>query len=298
MRLQLTDDASDRAEAARSLRTFGFTPARGFHPGLDVVQHAGGTGPGEIAFDLLDSVVEAIADGTGRRGFLDPHADRQRILLVKIFAALVEVDDIAVGGPAESPLGPGDTVLRLFVKEGTKRDLFDRSAGFTAPGTELRFAFSLASGCFHFLNLHLEVWYKVKLIKYHPEMRIGEVAERAGLNTQTIRFYEREGMLPAPARGSNGYREYKADTLTEIAFIRGCQNAGFTLKEIKWLKSLDTGADETCGKVRELLSQKRTVIEEKIESLKTIQTRLKAMEDRCAGLPAETACLVLSGKDL
>jgi MerR family transcriptional regulator, copper efflux regulator len=64
-------------------------------------------------------------------------------------------------------------------------------------------------------------------------MRIGELAKSAAVNIQTLRFYEREGLLPKPARSTSGYREYDRRAVDRLKFIRSCQEIGFTLKEIK-----------------------------------------------------------------
>jgi MerR family copper efflux transcriptional regulator len=64
-------------------------------------------------------------------------------------------------------------------------------------------------------------------------VRIGELAKSAGVNVQTLRFYEREGLLPKPARTRSGYREYADRDLARVAFIRSCQEIGFTLKDVK-----------------------------------------------------------------
>jgi DNA-binding transcriptional MerR regulator len=64
-------------------------------------------------------------------------------------------------------------------------------------------------------------------------MRIGELAKTARVNVQTLRFYEREGLLPKPARRASGYREYTPRDLDRVQFIRSCQEIGFTLKDVK-----------------------------------------------------------------
>jgi DNA-binding transcriptional MerR regulator len=64
-------------------------------------------------------------------------------------------------------------------------------------------------------------------------MRIGELAKYAGVNVQTLRFYEREGLLPKPSRTSSGYREYGRRDVDRVNFIRSCQDIGFTLKDVK-----------------------------------------------------------------
>jgi len=64
-------------------------------------------------------------------------------------------------------------------------------------------------------------------------MRIGQLAKAAAVNVQTLRFYEREGLLPPPARSRSGYREYRAGAISQVQFIRSCQEIGFTLADVK-----------------------------------------------------------------
>ena len=69
-------------------------------------------------------------------------------------------------------------------------------------------------------------------------MRIGELAKRAGVNLQTVRFYERRGLLRKPSRTRSGYRDYERADLENLAFIKWCQKLGFTLKEVRQLLTL------------------------------------------------------------
>src|SRR5680860_91024 len=81
-------------------------------------------------------------------------------------------------------------------------------------------------------------------------MRIGEVAAAAGVPTQTVRFYERRGLLPQPLRGPNGYREYDASILTRLAFIRCGQAAGLTLVEVASILDLRHEGAVPCAHVQ------------------------------------------------
>lgn len=87
-------------------------------------------------------------------------------------------------------------------------------------------------------------------------MLIGEVAAAAAVPTQTIRFYERRGLLPEPRRGSSGYREYDASILTRLAFIRSGQAAGLTLVEVASILDLRRGGAVPCAHVHSLLVTK------------------------------------------
>lgn len=108
-------------------------------------------------------------------------------------------------------------------------------------------------------------------------MRIGEVAVAAGLPTQTIRFYERKGLLPPPRRGPNGYRTYDTSTITRLRFIRSGQSAGLTLLEIAAILELRGEGATPCAHVRELLSTK-------LHEVKGRQRELAALEAELEGL--------------
>lgn len=87
-------------------------------------------------------------------------------------------------------------------------------------------------------------------------MRIGDVATRAGVNTQTLRYYERRGILGGPKRSASGYREYPTDTVRLVRFIKRAQELGFTLTEIEELITLRQTTPKRRGKVRELAAAK------------------------------------------
>ncbi len=112
-------------------------------------------------------------------------------------------------------------------------------------------------------------------------MRIGEAAEAAGVPTQTIRFYERRGLLPSPARGSNGYREYDASVLARLAFIRSGQAAGLTLVEIASVLDLRRDGAVPCAHVHSLLTTK-------LDDVRRRQHELAVLEKELQGLIARS----------
>ncbi len=111
-------------------------------------------------------------------------------------------------------------------------------------------------------------------------MRIGEVAAAAGLPTQTIRFYERKGLLPQPRRAPNGYRVYDAPTLTRLRFIRSGQGAGLTLVEIATILELRGEGVTPCTHVRELLSTKLHDVQARQRELSALETELEGLISR------------------
>lgn len=123
-------------------------------------------------------------------------------------------------------------------------------------------------------------------------MKIGELAQKAGVSTQTVRFYERSGLLSAPARRANGYRDYGREALEEIAFVRECRNAGLTLREIEQLGRLNPKDATTCSEMSEFLRRKIAGVDQKIADLKQVRARLAVMQSVCEGASGD-ACPTL-----
>lgn len=111
-------------------------------------------------------------------------------------------------------------------------------------------------------------------------MRIGEVAEAAGVPSQTIRFYERKGLLPQARRSSNGYREYDPATLTALAFIRNGQAAGLTLVEIATILDLRRKGTAPCGHVHDLLAAKLLDVQRRRRELAGLEAELDHLVSR------------------
>jgi len=112
-------------------------------------------------------------------------------------------------------------------------------------------------------------------------MRIGEVAASAGVNRQTIRFYEREGLLPNPTRRANGYREYPADTVALVRFIKRAQDLGFSLNEAKALSDLRPTAGRDRPRVRALAEAKLADVRQRIAQLQAIEWALAGFVTDC-----------------
>lgn len=111
-------------------------------------------------------------------------------------------------------------------------------------------------------------------------MRIGEVAAAAGLATQTIRFYERRGLLPEPCRGPNGYRQYDASMLVRLRFIRTAQTAGLTLVEIAGIIALRDDGATPCSHVQSLLLTKLCDVRSRQRELAAAEEELGCLIDR------------------
>lgn len=115
-------------------------------------------------------------------------------------------------------------------------------------------------------------------------MRIGELADAAGMTTKALRFYEARGLLPPPARTASGYRDYDPETVERLAFIRDAQLAGLTLTEIaSVLEMKDTGTG-TCEHTASLLRRHLDDLDGRIAALAETRQRLRDLADRAAGL--------------
>jgi MerR family transcriptional regulator, copper efflux regulator len=112
---------------------------------------------------------------------------------------------------------------------------------------------------------------------------IGKVARRAGIGVETIRFYEREGLLAAPARRDSGYRLYTEGVIGRIRFIRRAKELGFSLKEIKELLQLRRNSSSTCEDIREKAEAKIANVETKIAMLKKMKQALTELSAACKG---------------
>lgn len=121
-----------------------------------------------------------------------------------------------------------------------------------------------------------------------------QLAEQGGVNVQTLRYYEGEGLLPRPPRTASGYRTYPADTVDLIRFIKRAQGLGFTLRQIKQLIALREHPEAACADVRRQAEAKLTEIAEKMRSLRTMQRELTRLVDACAGPSRSHSCPVLT----
>jgi DNA-binding transcriptional MerR regulator len=111
----------------------------------------------------------------------------------------------------------------------------------------------------------------------------GELAKLGGVNPETIRYYERSGLLPEAPRSEAGYRLFAPDMVRRIRFIKRAQAVGFSLHEIKRLLDIKVAADATRSDVREMVSGKINEIEEKIAALVAMKETLLNLESLCDG---------------
>lgn len=126
------------------------------------------------------------------------------------------------------------------------------------------------------------------------DLTISRAAKRAGVGVETIRFYERRGLIKQPPRPrSGGFRFYDKDVVERVRFIRQAQELGFSLREIKELLSLRADATADCGDVRTKAITKRTEVERKIGQLQQIRAALDNLIASCPGGGALRACTII-----
>ena len=121
-------------------------------------------------------------------------------------------------------------------------------------------------------------------------MQIGELARKAAVNIQTIRFYEREGLLPTPERNNSGYRSYNADDFDRVTFIKRNQELGFTLEEIKQLLDLHRAVASMTFPLRNKPSELRSIIaigHERLDAMNQKARLLQSMRRRLSALLKE-----------
>ncbi len=112
---------------------------------------------------------------------------------------------------------------------------------------------------------------------------IGSLSRDTGCNIETIRYYERIGLMPKPPRSKGGHRLYEKDHLKRLSFIRRSRDLGFTLEEVRGLLRMIDGHDYTCDEVKVLTLNHLQEVHQKIADLRRLETVLKTMAAECEG---------------
>lgn len=128
-------------------------------------------------------------------------------------------------------------------------------------------------------------------------LTIGQLAAQARVGVETVRFYERKGLLEEPNRKPSGYRQYKQETVARLRFIRRAKELGFTLKEIKELLSLRVDPSTSCADVRAQAVTKVDDIESKIRTLQRMKQALVKLTKACSGIGTTSECPILESLD-
>jgi Hg(II)-responsive transcriptional regulator len=128
-------------------------------------------------------------------------------------------------------------------------------------------------------------------------MTVGTVAKEAEVNIDTIRYYERQGLLPKPSRTRSGYRTFSESTVRRLRFIKNAQALGFTLSEIKQLFTLRIRVGSTCTDVRNRAESKQADIEQKIRSLQAMKRALQQLVSACTTHGPASECSFFENLD-
>ncbi|MCC6167806.1 MAG: heavy metal-responsive transcriptional regulator, partial [Caldilineaceae bacterium] len=112
-------------------------------------------------------------------------------------------------------------------------------------------------------------------------LTIGRLARAASVNVETIRYYERRGLLPEPPRRDSGYRQYPPDSVARLRFIKRAQDLGFSLKEIAELLDLRVNTETACGEVMQRVETKVAEIEQKLATLERMRQILTNLLVHC-----------------
>ena len=128
-------------------------------------------------------------------------------------------------------------------------------------------------------------------------LTIGKVARQAGVNVETIRYYERRGLIEQPPRADRSVREYSPEVVQRVCFIREAKKLGFSLQEVTELLALRADPETNCDDVRVKAEAKRDEVNEKIRKLKNINNVLDQMIDDCPKKGNLSSCPILTALD-
>jgi MerR family mercuric resistance operon transcriptional regulator len=128
-------------------------------------------------------------------------------------------------------------------------------------------------------------------------LTIGEVAKQAQVGIETLRYYERTGLVASPPRSESNYRLYPQETVRRVQFIKRAQELGFSLKEIMELLALRATPETPCADIQSLALEKISTIEEKIQTLTAMKYTLAKLVEECSRQGEITDCPILAALD-
>jgi Cd(II)/Pb(II)-responsive transcriptional regulator len=124
-------------------------------------------------------------------------------------------------------------------------------------------------------------------------MRIGELGQATGVDIETIRYYEKAGLLPAPARSHNGYRAYSAAHLERLAFIRHCRALDISLADVKRLLGFVAHPYSDCGDIDHLINAQLDRVRARLKSMRALERQLAALRGQCGSGHVAGECGIL-----
>lgn len=120
-------------------------------------------------------------------------------------------------------------------------------------------------------------------------MRIGELAKTAGVTPDTIRYYEREGLLPSPQRTESGYRDYRPGVIDDLVFIKKAQALGLKLSDVREVLEISSDGKPPCEHVRATVSARLAEVEERLRELRALRATFRETLERLDRAPAPKA---------
>lgn len=133
-------------------------------------------------------------------------------------------------------------------------------------------------------------------VKAKP-LTIGHLAQEVGINLETVRYYERRGLLPKPPRTASGYRMFPPETARRLRFIKRAQDLGFSLKEIRELLALRTSPRTPAGEIKNRAETKIADIDNKIKTLASMKKTLQKLAQSCSACAPISECTILESLD-
>ena len=128
-------------------------------------------------------------------------------------------------------------------------------------------------------------------------MKIGELSKTTGCSIQTIRYYEKEGLLSTPERTEGNYRLYGERALKELEFIKHCRSLDIPLTDVKRLMELKNKPEESCASVNKLIAQQLALVNNRMRELKTLKAELQQMASLCTTENTIEACGIIKSLD-
>ena len=125
-------------------------------------------------------------------------------------------------------------------------------------------------------------------------MKIGRLAQRTGCAVETIRYYEKVGLIPEPRRTAGNYRDYGASVAERLGFIRNCRSLDMTLDEIRQLLAFRDRPDASCADVNQLVDEHIDHVTARIEALRELESQLRGIREQCAQARTVRDCGILS----
>ena len=125
-------------------------------------------------------------------------------------------------------------------------------------------------------------------------MNIGQLARQAGVPIDTVRYYERQRLIPEPARSASGYRQYASDDVTRLHFIRRAKTLGFTLEEIGELMAITAHSSTDMNEMKDKASRKLELVEARLAELARMREALRGLVDACPGHGPLAACPIMA----